>query len=75
MRLLIRLNKKRLSQIAYNERSRSGWTCDTPQKSVTYVSSTFVTLVSGPNTPEGEGTKIHPLPRCVGEGRVRAKKL
>src|SRR5437867_1226399 len=32
MRLPIRLNEKRLSQFAYNERSRSGWTSDTPIK-------------------------------------------
>lgn len=51
--------KKRLSYFPYNERSRSSWTLSTPRhlalspirssiKTVTYVSGTFVTLVSGP---------------------------
>jgi hypothetical protein len=60
--------KKRPSHLAYNERSRSGWTLTIPLftplspirstiKSVTYVPGTFVTLVSGPHTFAKGGRK------------------
>jgi hypothetical protein len=53
--------KKQPSHLAYNERSRSGWTLTIPLftplspirstiKTVTYVPGTFVTLVSGLHT-------------------------
>ena len=59
--------EKRLSYFAYNERCEPGWTLSTPQsdplvrpfssisKTVTYVPGTFVTLVSGLNTPLPKG--------------------
>jgi hypothetical protein len=65
--------KKRLSYFPYNERSRSSWTLSTPRhlalspirssiKTVTYVSGTFVTLVSGPYREDSGGGLIESAP-------------